>query len=61
MKVLNKIIIGILFSILSWTIIDKLILELPLWKYIIIEILIITIFKIELILASKFIENDRRE
>jgi|LakMenEpi03Aug12_release.lakeMendotaPanAssembly.Ray.scaffolds.fasta_scaffold81400_4 hypothetical protein len=61
MKVLNKIIIGILFSILSWTIIDKLIVELPLWKYIIIEILIITIFKIELILASKFIENDRRE
>lgn len=61
MKVLNKIIIGILFSILSWTIIDKLIVELPLWKYIIIEILIITIFKIELILASKYIENDRRE
>jgi hypothetical protein len=61
MKVLNKIIIGILFSILSWTIIDKLIVEIPLWKYIIIEILIITIFKIELILASKFIENDRRE
>jgi hypothetical protein len=61
MKVLNKIIIGILFSILTWTIIDKLIVELPLWKYIIIEILIITIFKIELILASKYIENDRRE
>jgi hypothetical protein len=61
MKVLNKIIIGILFSILTWTIIDKLIVEMPLWKYIIIEILIITIFKIELILASKYIENDRRE
>lgn len=61
MKTLNKTIISTLFSLLSWTIIDKLIITMPLWKYVIIEMLIIVIFKINLVITSKYIENDRRE
>jgi hypothetical protein len=61
MKTLNKTIISTLFSLLSWTIIDKLIINLPLWKYVIIEMLIIVIFKISLVITSKYIENDRRK
>jgi hypothetical protein len=52
-KAINKTIIAVLFSILNWLIIDKLIIEIPFYKYFIIEILLIVTMKLCIFTTQK--------
>ena len=52
-KAINKTIIAILFSILNWLIIDRFIIEIPFYKYFIIEILLIVSMKIFIFTTQK--------
>ena len=40
-KVFHNIIIAILFSIVSWLIVDNLIIPISFWKYLIIELMFV--------------------
>lgn len=53
-KAINKTILSVLFSILNWTIISKFIIEIPFYKYFIIEILLIVSMKIYIFTTQKF-------
>jgi hypothetical protein len=52
-KAINKTIIAILFSILNWLIIDRFIIEIPFYKYFIIEILLIVTMKLCIFTTQK--------
>jgi hypothetical protein len=45
-KVFHGFIIGILFSVANWLIIDKFIINLPIYKYIFIEFILVVSIKI---------------
>lgn len=45
-KIIHRFLLGMSFSLLSWFIIDKLIIEIPFWKYFITELIIVAILKI---------------
>jgi hypothetical protein len=45
-KVIHRFLLGMLFSLITWFIIDKLIIEIEFWKYFIIELLIVGILRI---------------
>jgi accessory gene regulator protein AgrB len=53
-KALNKTILSILFSILNWTLINRFLIEIPFYKYFIIEILLIVSMKIFIFTTQKF-------
>jgi hypothetical protein len=53
-KALNKTILSVLFSILNWTLINKFLIEIPFYKYFIIEILLIVSMKIFIFTTQKF-------
>ena len=52
-KAINKTIIAILFSVLNWLIIDRFIIEIPFYKYFIIEILLIVTMKLCIFTTQK--------
>jgi hypothetical protein len=52
-KALNKTILSVLFSILNWTLINKFLIEIPFYKYFIIEILLIVSMKIFIFTTQK--------
>jgi|688.fasta_scaffold11973_17 hypothetical protein len=52
-KAINKTMIAILFSILNWLIIDRFIIEIPFYKYFIIEILLIVTMKLCIFTTQK--------
>ena len=52
-KAINKTIIALLFSVLNWLIIDRFIIEIPFYKYFIIEILLIVSMKIFIFTTQK--------
>jgi hypothetical protein len=52
-KAINKTIIAVLFSILNWLIIDRFIIEIPFYKYFIIEILLIVTMKLCIFTTQK--------
>lgn len=41
----HRLILSLLFSIINWKIIDALLIEMPFWKYFIIEISILIMIK----------------
>jgi hypothetical protein len=45
-KFLHGFIISILLSIVNWFIIDKLIINIPLWKYFILELIFVVSMKL---------------
>jgi hypothetical protein len=52
-KAINKTIIALLFSVLNWLIIDRFIIEIPFYKYFIIEILLIVTMKLCIFTTQK--------
>lgn len=52
-KAINKTIIGLLFSVLNWLVIDRFIIEISFYKYFIIEILLIITMKICIFTTQK--------
>lgn len=52
-KALNKTIISLIFSLLNWIIINRFIIEIPFYKYFIIEILLIVTMKIFIFTTQK--------
>jgi hypothetical protein len=52
-KAINKTIIAVLFSVLNWLIIDRFIIEIPFYKYFIIEILLIVTMKLCIFTTQK--------
>lgn len=42
---INRFLISLLFSVFTWLTIDWLLIELPFWKYIIIELLLLVSMK----------------
>lgn len=52
-KAINKTIIALLFSVLNWLVIDRFIIEIPFYKYFIIEILLIVTMKICIFTTQK--------
>lgn len=52
-KAINKTIIAILFSVLNWLIIDRFVIDIPFYKYFIIEILLIVTMKICIFTTQK--------
>jgi hypothetical protein len=52
-KALNKTILSVLFSILNWALINKFLIEIPFYKYFIIEILLIVSMKIFIFTTQK--------
>ena len=52
-KTLNKTIIAVLFSVLNWLVIDRFIIEIPFYKYFIIEILLIVTMKLCIFTTQK--------
>jgi hypothetical protein len=45
-KFLHGFIISILLSVVNWFIIDKLIINIPLWKYFILELIFVVSMKL---------------
>ena len=52
-KVIHRFIVSILFSIASWFIINNLIVSVSFWKYLIIEILLLVMLKLNTMLTKK--------
>jgi hypothetical protein len=52
-KAINKTIIALLFSVLNWLIIDRFIIDIPFYKYFIIEILLIVTMKLCIFTTQK--------
>jgi hypothetical protein len=52
-KALNKTIISLIFSLLNWIIVNRFIIEIPFYKYFIIEILLIVSMKIFIFTTQK--------
>lgn len=53
-KALNKTVLSVLFSILNWKLITTFLIEVPFYKYFIIEILLIVSMKIFIFTTQKF-------
>lgn len=45
-KILHRFLLGIIFSLMSWAIINGLIIEISFWKYFITELIIVAILKV---------------
>ena len=43
---IHRLILSILLSLVNWMLIDKLLIDIPVWKYFIIEISILTMVKV---------------
>lgn len=52
-KAINKTIIALLFSVLNWLVIDRFIIDIPFYKYFIIEILFIVTMKLCIFTTQK--------
>lgn len=52
-RVINRLLISLLFTMLNWVLVDWLIVELPLWKYIIIELFLIVSMKFYIFTTRK--------
>lgn len=50
----HKLILGVLISILGWSLINQMILQMSIVKYIIIEITIVGLYNIELLIRKKY-------
>lgn len=52
-KIVHRFLIGFLFSIVTWLIVDLLIVDIKLYKYFIIEILMLVMLKISIEIQKK--------
>lgn len=52
-KELHKLLISLCFSVLTWLIVDHFIVDLPLWKYFIIELLLVISWKFSIFTTRK--------
>lgn len=52
-RVINKLIISIIFSIFNWIIINHFIVEIPFWQYFILEMLLIVSLKFYIFTIQK--------
>jgi len=52
-KLLHRLAISAVFTVLNWIVIDKLIVELPFWKYLIIELFLVVSMKFYIFTTRK--------
>lgn len=52
-KALNKTIISLIFSLLNWIFVNRFIIDIPFYKYFVIEILLIVSMKIFIFTTQK--------
>lgn len=52
-RVIHKLLISLVFSVLNWIVVDWLIVELPFWKYIIIELFLVVSMKFYIFTTRK--------
>lgn len=52
-KVIHRLLISLVFSFFNWMLIDWLIVELPFWKYIIIELFLVVSMKFYIFTTRK--------
>lgn len=44
-KVVHKLLISLVFTLVNWVIVDNFIVEVPFWKYLIIEVFLVISMK----------------
>lgn len=52
-KGIHRLVISLCFSVLTWLIVDHFIVDLPLWKYFIIELLLVISWKFSIFTTRK--------
>lgn len=52
-RVINRLLISLVFTMLNWVLVDWLVIELPLWKYIIIELFLVVSMKFYIFTTRK--------
>lgn len=52
-KAIHRFFIGLVFSVVNWILIDQFLVELPLWKYIIIELFLVISMKFYIFTTRK--------
>jgi hypothetical protein len=52
-KAVHRLLISIVFSVVNWILIDWLIIELPLWKYFLIELFLVISMKFYIFTTRK--------
>ena len=50
---IHRLVVSILFSLLNWVVVKNLIIELPFWKYFIIELLLLVSMKFYIFTIQK--------
>jgi hypothetical protein len=52
-KIVHRLFISLVFSIMNWMLIDWLIIELPVWKYFVIELFLVISMKFYIFTTRK--------
>jgi hypothetical protein len=52
-KIIHRLFISLVFSIMNWMLIDWLIIELPVWKYFVIELFLVISMKFYIFTTRK--------
>jgi hypothetical protein len=52
-KIVHRLFISLVFSIMNWMLIDCLIIELPVWKYFVIELFLVISMKFYIFTTRK--------
>lgn len=58
---IHRIVLSLLFSITNWKIIDTLLIDIPFWKYFLIEISILVMSKMLMESYNRFDLHDKEE
>ena len=53
-KIINHLLLGVLFTLVNWMIVDALIIEVPFYKYFLIELILVISMKIYKFTLTKF-------
>lgn len=53
-KIINHLLLGALFTLVNWMIVDALIIEVPFYKYFLIELILVISMKIYKFTLTKF-------
>lgn len=49
----HSLLISFLFSLVNWVIVDSIVIEIPLYKYLLIEVMIVVSMRLYLFIISK--------
>lgn len=58
-KVVHKLLISLVFTLVNWVIVDNLIVEIPFWKYLIIELFLVISMKFYTFTTRKLDQDGR--